>query len=67
MANALIHIPLLLVLLYQVEALPSGSMPDSLSPAQQSKLEAAQKIDKRIKIYDQASDQRRRTVGAEEL
>jgi hypothetical protein len=62
MANALIYIPLLLVLLYQVEALPSGPMPDSLSPAQQSELEAAQKIDKRIKIYDQASDQRRRAV-----
>jgi hypothetical protein len=59
MAHALTYIPLLLALLNQAETLPSGPMPDSLSPAQQSKLEAAQKIDRRIKIYDEASDQRR--------
>lgn len=63
MAHALIYTPLLLALLNQAETLPSGPMPDSLSPAQKSKLAATQKIDKRIKIYDQASDQRGHAVG----
>lgn len=51
-----------LAVLLQPGGLPAGPMPDGFSSFERSRLAAAQNIEKRIKIYTDLSDDRRRTI-----
>ena len=62
MATVSLAVPMFLAVLLQAGGPPAGPMPDSLSSVERSRLAAAEKIDKRIKIYTEASDDRRRSV-----
>ena len=62
MATAVVTVSLLLAILPQAIGLPSGPMPDALSALEKTRLTAAPNIEKRIKIYTDASDERRRSV-----
>jgi len=62
MAAVFVTVSYLLVVLLQVGGLPTVPMPDGLSSFERSRLTAAQNIEKRIKIYAEASNDRRRSV-----
>jgi len=62
MAAVFVTVSYLLVVLLQVGGLPTGPMPDGLSSFERSRLTAAQNIEKRIKIFAEASNDRRRSV-----
>ncbi len=53
---------LMLAILLQTGGLPGGPMPDGFSSFERSRLAAAQNVEKRIRIYTDLSEDRRRSV-----